>query len=197
MPEGRSWAELRIPEDALTQLLRAWAEGSADAADGVLERIHHELVGVARRAMLGERRDHTLQPTALVHEAFLRLAGKRISWQDRRHFFAVAATLMRRILVDHARAALRDKRGAGAARVELREDDRVDSGPEVDLLDLDIAMKRLAVRSPEAGLMVELCYFGGLSYEEIAETLGVSRATVGRELRFARVWLRHQMTAEG
>ncbi|MEM9558122.1 MAG: ECF-type sigma factor [Acidobacteriota bacterium] len=187
-------------ETTLTDLLRAWSEEHDGSADRLLERVHHELRRVARRAMRGERPEHTLQPTALVHEAYLRLAANRPEWNDRRHFFAVAATLMRRILVDHARTRGRDKRGANAAQVELLEVDAEAGGTEtsvIDLLVLDRALEKLAAVAPGAAQMLELKYFGGLTYEEIVDVLGVSRPVVGRELRFAKAWLRRHLGSDG
>ncbi|MEM7582980.1 MAG: sigma-70 family RNA polymerase sigma factor [Acidobacteriota bacterium] len=180
----------------LTELLHGWRDGRDDAVSQLMPQVHSELLRVARHAMRGERQAHTLQPTALVHEAFLRLMGSEVPWQDRAHFFAVSASLMRRILVDHARGARRLKRGGGAAHLALQVHDAVDPGPDVDLRALDTALERLAERDPDQSRMIELCYFGGLSYPEIAEVLGVSRATVGRELRFAKAWLRRQLSED-
>lgn len=175
--------------ESLTELLRSWREGQEGALDRLAEEVYGELQKVARQALRGERQGHTLQPTALVHEAFLRLMGSDVPWQDRAHFFAVAATAMRRILVDHARAARRAKRGGAAGRVSLSDVDAASPGLDADLIQLDAALARLAARDPSQGRMIELHYFGGLSYPEIAEVLKVSRATVGRELRFAKAWL--------
>ncbi|MCG8460243.1 MAG: ECF-type sigma factor [Holophagales bacterium] len=185
------------PATDLTHWLWHWADGQADAGSAVFERVYGELVAVARRAMACERADHTLQPTALVHEVYLRLRQSPVSWHDRVHFFAVAAGMMRRILVDHARGLRRDKRGGGVAPLSLldADADAAKPGPDLDLLALDAALDRLLARAPMQARMVELCYFGGLSYSEIAGALGTSRATVGRELRFAKVWLRHQLVS--
>lgn len=176
-----------------TVLLQAWRGGDRDALDRLLPVVYDELSGLARRALHGERQDHTLQTRALVHEAYLRLVDADIPFQDRAHFMAVAARTMRRVLVDHARARRRDKRGGGAVRIDL---DRVDlpvPDASLDLLDLHEALERLAVFDPRKSTIVELHFFGGLSYEEAGEAVGVSPATVDRELRLAKAWLRVEL----
>jgi RNA polymerase sigma factor (TIGR02999 family) len=146
----------------------------------------------ARRYMKRERPGHTLQATAVVHEAFVKLVEMNVSWQDRAHFFAVAARQMRRILVDHAKTRFREKRG-GTTTGSLDELDSMDLGPatagEIDVLEIDEALDRLAEKNPRLAEMVELHYFGGLTYQELSETLKVSEATVDREIRLAKAWM--------
>lgn len=173
-----------------TALLRAWRGGDRDALDRLLPLVYDELSGLARHALRGERPDHTLQTRALVHEAYLRLVDADISFQDRAHFMAVAARTMRRILVDHARARLRDKRGGGAERVALDEAELPAPDRHLDILDLHAALERLAAFDARKAAIVELHFFGGLSYAETAEAVGVSAATVDRELRLAKAWLK-------
>jgi RNA polymerase sigma factor (TIGR02999 family) len=156
--------------------------------------VHHELRRMARRLMAGERRQQTMQATALVNEAYLRLIQiDRVNWQNRAHFFAVAARLMRRILVDAARARRKDKRGGGAAKLSL--DEGLIPAPEkdADLIALDEALQRLSVDYPRHGQTVELRFFGGLTLDETAEAVGVSRDTVKRDWRFAKLWLVREM----
>lgn len=176
-----------------TVLLRAWRGGDRDALDRLLPLVYDELSGLARRALRSERSDHTLQTRALVHEAYLRLVDADISFQDRAHFLAVAARTMRRVLVDHARARLRDKRGGGAVRIDLDRVDLPAPGDELAILDLHEALERLTALDPRKATIVELHFFGGLSYDETAEAVGVSAATVDRELRFAKAWLKVEL----
>jgi RNA polymerase sigma-70 factor, ECF subfamily len=176
-------------------LLHAWGEGDAQARDDLLPLVYAELRSQAARYMRRERRDHTLQPTALVHEAYLRLVGQtRVSWQNRAHFFGVAAEMMRRILVDHARKHQASKRSGAAVRVAW--DDKAGATPPLDceLLLLDQALTELAARDPRQAQVVELRYFGGLSEQEAGEVLTVSRATVTRDWNVARAWLFRRMT---
>lgn len=176
-----------------TVLLRAWRGGDRNALDRLLPLVYDELSGLARRALRSERSDHTLQTRALVHEAYLRLVDADISFQDRAHFLAVAARTMRRILVDHARARLRDKRGGGAARIDLDRVDLPAPGGQMEILDLHEALERLAGFDARKSAIVELHFFGGLSYDETAEAVGVSAATVDRELRLAKAWLKVEL----
>jgi RNA polymerase sigma factor (TIGR02999 family) len=172
----------------VTLLLRRLSAGEEAALAQVIPLVYDELLRLARLHMRRERTGHTLEPTALVHEAYARLAGADLTLQDRRHFFAVASRAMRRILVDHARTRGSLKRGEGAARTTLGEEI---PAPEAgtDVLELDEALTRLAQVDERKARVVELHYFGGLSHEEIAEVLDVSPATVDRDLRFARAWL--------
>ncbi len=186
---------MSLSEDT-TALLHAWRGGESEARDALISLLHSELRVVARRAMRSERADHTLQPTALVNEVFLRLVEAEVSWQDRAHFFAVAAQSMRRILVDHARSRGRAKRGRDYLRVPLLDSDSSEAlakSPNLDLLALQSALQDLERRAPQASRAIELSYFAGLSYPELAEVMGVSRATAARELRFAKAWLRRKL----
>ena len=181
------------PTRNVTRLLRDWSEGDREALDRLMPLVYEELRRLARRHMAGERRDHTLQPTALVHEAFGRLIDADIPWNDRVHFFAVAATTMRRILVEHARKANRAKRGGDAHRVTLDDDAAVVRPPTVEILALDEALDRLAAFDERKARAVELHYFGGMTYEEGAAALEMSTATFHRELRMARAWLQREL----
>ena len=181
------------PDDApsrVTLLLRDWQGGDEAAGSELAALIYSELKRLASSRLRSERREHTLQPTALVNEAWLKLAGARVDWQNRAHFFGVAALAMRRILVDHARRRAAAKRGAGEAVVLEDVLDRV-AGPLPDerLLALDAALTRLAALDSRQARVVELRYFAGLSIEETANTLGVSTGTVKREWVAARAWL--------
>jgi RNA polymerase sigma factor (TIGR02999 family) len=171
----------------VTALLRAWREGDRGALDRLMPLVYEELHGLAKQCMRGERDGHTLQATALVNEAYLRLVSGPVNWQDRAHFFAMAATAMRRVLVDHARGKGRRKRAG--IQVSLEESMLVLPDREDELLAIDEALTDLARRDERAARVVELHYFGGLTYDETAEALGVSPATVDRDLRFARAWL--------
>ncbi|MGE3885848.1 MAG: ECF-type sigma factor, partial [Vicinamibacterales bacterium] len=164
-----------------TMLLLAWRGGDRAALDQLLPVVYEELGGLARRALRGERPEHTLQTRALVHEAYLRLVDADISFQDRAHFMAVAARTMRRILVDHARARRRDKRGGDAIRIDLDKVDLPAPDRRLDILELHEALERLATFDSRKSAIVELHFFGGLSYDETAEAVGVSPATVDRE----------------
>lgn len=177
----------------VTRLLMDWRGGDGSALDELLPQVYEELRRLARRYMSGERPGHTLQTTALVHEAYIRLIDAEISWQDRAHFFSVAARAMRRILVDHARAHLSVKRGEGEAKVSLDEALAVSPAPAQGLLDLDEALERLSEHDTRKSRIVELHVFGGLTYDEIAEALEVSAATVRLDMRFAKAWLRAEL----
>ena len=181
------------PQD-LTQLLMNWRNGDKSALDEMTPVLYDELRRMARRLLSAERPDHTLQPTALVHEAYLRLINQRaVDWKNRAHFLGVAATMMRRILINHAKAAQAAKREGYAAAISLEDALGVFTNPQVDLLDLDHTLEKLTQLDPQQGKVVELRYFGGLSIEETAEVLGISAATVKREWGTARLWLLHQM----
>lgn len=176
----------------VTALLRAWRAGEEQAFEPLMAHVYGELRRLARRRMQAERDDHTLQPTDLVHEALLRLVGAEVDWQDRAHFLAVAATTMRRVLVDHARARSAARRGGGGPAEALTEQIPSPQRP-ADLVALDDAMRALAALDPRKGRLVELYFFGGLTFEELGCVLGVSRATAHRELALARAWLHREL----
>lgn len=173
----------------ITQLLIAWRDGDPGALERLLPLVYSELHLLAARYMRGEHQGHTLQTTALIHEAYLRLCGSDVAWEGRVHFLAVAAQTMRRILVDHARARGRAKRGGGQAPVTLEDARAQDPARPDDLLALDEALSRLSALDERKARVVELHYFGGLTYDETAAALGISPATVDRELRMAKAWL--------
>ena len=183
-------------EGQVSHLLHAWAGGDLRARDELLPLVYHELRHRAAGYLRHERIDHTLQATALVHEAFMRLAGQdRAAWKNRGHFYAVAAQMMRRILVDHARTRHAAKRPDPKMRTDLDEAIVASEGSGIDLVMLDEALTELAAMDARQGQIVELRYFGGLSEQEVADALSVSRATVTREWRRARAWLYHRMAA--
>lgn len=175
-------------------MLVRWRDRQQGALDELTPLIYDELRRLAHRRLSGERRDHPLQTTELVHEAFVRLIDSKVSWADRVHFFAVAATVMRRVLVDHARAQRSKKRGAGVVALPLDEALHGGVGLDTDLLDLDQALDRLAGLDERKARAVELHFFAGLTYEEVATALSISTATVHRELTFSRAWLRRALT---
>jgi RNA polymerase sigma-70 factor (ECF subfamily) len=178
------------PNHDVTRLLARWTDGDEAALQQLVPIVHEELRRLARRQMAGERPGHTLQPTALVNEAYLRLVNlKQMQWQNRAHFFAMGARLMRRILVDFARSRGYQKRGGGAQQVSFTEALEVAEGQPTDVVALNDALEALAVVDERASRVVELRYFGGLSVEETAEVLKVSRETVKRDWTFAKMWL--------
>ena len=178
------------PRSEVTELLQQWSEGRQEGADRLLEQIYAELRRLASSYLRRERPNHTLQATALVHEAFLKLVDQRaVRWQNRAHFFGIAAQAMRRILVDHARAHAAGKRGDGQRPVSLDDVVVVGEVPDVDVLALHEVLTRLETLDPQQGRVVELRYFGGLTMEETAEVLQISPATVGREWTLAKAWL--------
>lgn len=179
----------------VTRLLRDWSAGRKEARDELLGLVYEPLRSIAERHLRGERDGHTLQPTALVNELYLRLVDQRgVDWNDRSHFFAVAAQVMRRILVDHARRRKSDKRGGGA--IPLTIDAAVEKAAveNFDVIALDEALDRLNAVYPVQGKLVELRFYGGLTIDEAAGELGISPATVSREWSMARAWLRREMT---
>ena len=181
---------------AASSLLRAWGKGDVSAREKLMPLVYEELHRRAAAYLRGERTDHTLQPTALVHEAYLRLIGQeRVVWQNRAHFYGVAAQMMRRILVDHARGHRRGKRFGGAVRVTLDERVGTAEPPDCELLLLDQALNELAAFDPQQAKIVELRYFGGLTEDEVASLLTVSRSTVTREWLIAKGWLYRRITA--
>ena len=182
----------------VTELLLAWGRGDRAALDELVPVVHQELRRLARLQMRGERDNHTLQTTALVNEAFIRLVDlRRIRWQDRAHFLALSARLMRRILVDHARSRNTHKRGEGAVNVALDDSIVVPGERGADLVALDDALESLTAMDPRKGQVVELRFFGGLSVEETAEALHISPETVLRDWRLAKVWLLREVSGRG
>ena len=178
---------------AVTQLLQELSGGNKQAFDRLVPLVYEQLRKLAARSLRAERPNHTLRATALVHEAYMHLVDVDLAWQDRRHFYAVATRVMRQILVDHARSQKRQKRGGGAAQIPL--DEAVLVGPEIspDVLNLDESLQRLSHLDRRKAQIVELLFFGGLTYEEIAGVLDISPATVHRELKMAKAWLYRDM----
>jgi len=176
-------------DDCITRLLKLWAEGDADALHELMPLLYSQLRDIAAGVVSGQVPGQTLPATALVHEAFLRLSGTTVDWQNRGHFLAVAGRVMRRVLVDHARLRGRYKRGGGLERVDFDEALILTPEPPEVLLDLDDALNRLESFDERKSRIVEMMYFGGMTHEEAAEVLGISRATVQREARLAKVWL--------
>jgi RNA polymerase sigma factor (TIGR02999 family) len=182
----------------ITQLLRELSEGRRDAFDRLMPMVYDELRRLAHQQLRGERTGHTLNTTALVHEAYLRLLTvEQMQWVNRAHFFGAAARAMRRVLIDYARARGREKRGGDAIRVSLAEAIDERTAPEEDLLDVDAALSRLEAMSERQCRVVECRCFGGLSVEETAVAVGVSVATVKRDWSFARAWLNRELGSMG
>ena len=174
----------------MTGLLRAWGGGDAAALDALVPLVEAELRRLARRHMARERRDHTLQTTALVHEAFIRLVdAQTVNWQDRAPFLGIAARLMRRVLVDHARERRAVKRGGGAPNVPFEDGMLVAAAPDLDLLALDRALEALALVDERKCRVIDMRFFAGMTVEETAEVLHVSADTVRRDWRMAKLWL--------
>ena len=179
----------------ITELLAEWREGNQSALDELYPLVYDELHRLARRYMSRERKGHTLQTTALINEAYVRLVDqKNVNWANRSHFFAISAQIMRRILIDHARRHAFAKRGGGAQQVSLEEVAAIAPDQGRELVRLDEALKTLAERDPRRSQVVELRYFGGLNNEEIAGVLHVSENTVTRDWNMARAWLYQQLT---
>jgi RNA polymerase sigma-70 factor, ECF subfamily len=195
---GQAKERVMIPASQdVSQLLVDWSNGDQAALDKLLPLVNAELRQLARRYMRRENPGHTLQTSALVNEAYLRLIDqKSVRWQNRAHFFGIAARLMRRILIDHARSHHRAKRGGWALRVSLDEAAAVTEARAAELLAVDEALEKLTAMDARKGRIVELRFFGGLSLEETAEVLGISSPTVQREWRAAKAWL-HRILSEG
>lgn len=178
------------PRNSVTQLLQDWRSGQSDALERLTPLVYDELRRLAARFMRTERAGHTLQATAIVHEAYVRLIDMQIPWEDRAHFFSVAARLMRRILVDYAKTRRAEKRGVAAVTVfELKSHDSEVPDIGYDIVDIDSALTQLAIVDPRLVQMVEIHYFAGLSPEETAAALGISVGTLNRDLRTAKAWL--------
>ena len=179
----------------ITQLLDEWSKGNQTALDKLYPLVDDELHRMARRYMNRERQGHTLQTTALINEAYVRLVDqKHVHWENRAHFFAISAQIMRRILIDHARRYAYEKRGGGAKKVSLDETAIIEDGPASELLLLDEALNRLAEVDPRRSQVVELRYFGGLNNEEISGVLKISENTVTRDWNMARAWLYQELS---
>ena len=182
------------PSNQVTALLARWSHGESAAREELVPLVYDELRRLARRALFGQGRDHTLQSTALVHEAYLRLVGHdAVHWDDRIHFFAVAAQLMRRILVDHARKHLAAKRGGDQVTLSLDEHLAPAKSRPLDVVALDDALNELARLNPQHSRMIELRFLTGLSIEETAQAMGISPATVKRDWAVARAWLHREL----
>ena len=174
----------------VTQILLRWSDGDQEALDRLLPLVYDQLKKMARARLRGERPDHTLNATGLVHEAYLKLIDiNRVQWQDRAHFLAMASRMMRRILIDYALRRKAQKRGGGAHKVELEEEHLIPDDYGETLLELNDALQRMEQSRPRPSQAVELRYFGGLTLEEAGEVLGVSPQTVMRDLRYAEAWL--------
>ncbi|VAW99459.1 Gll4071 protein [hydrothermal vent metagenome] len=176
----------------VTSLLLDWRAGQKNALNDLLPLVQDNLRQLAASYMRGENAGHTLQATALVNEAFIKLVDVDITWQNRAHFIAIAANTMRRILVDHARAKRREKRGGDNIQVTLHET-RIGKDEQADILELEDVLTKLEAFDQRKSQVIELSFYGGLTYDEIAEVLGISAATVDRELRFAKAWLYREL----
>jgi RNA polymerase sigma factor (TIGR02999 family) len=180
----------------VTRLLKEWSAGNKQALDQLMPLVYDQLRSLAGRCLSSERPEHTLRATALVNEAYLRLVDSNLTLNDRVHFYAVAARLLRHILVDHAKALHRAKRGGGAQKLALDEALVVGQASPSGILDLDEALQRLATHDARKAEVVELLFFGGLTYDEVAAKLDISPATVHRELRMAKAWLHRELAGE-
>lgn len=181
-------------KETITRLLHELSGGQKQAFDELIPLVYDQLRKLAANCLFSERPGHTLAATALVHEAYVRLVDSDIAFEDRAHFYAVAARVMRRILVDHARANQRQKRGSGAEKVPLDEAFIVGRDTPDAVVELDDALRLLEARDPRKSQVVEMLFFGGMTYEETASALNLSPATVHRELRMAKAWLHRELT---
>ena len=185
------------PSQNVTQLLIGWSKGDKEALDSLLPLVYEELRKQAARYLRHERVGHTLQTTALIHEAYLKLVDqKNVHWQNRAHFFGIAAQLMRRILVDHARTKKRAKRGGSDIRVSFNDANVMGQARDLDIVALDEALSRLAEVDPQQSRIVELRFFSGLTVEETAEVMSISPATVKRDWSMAKAWLHREISGE-
>jgi len=187
--------EVTDPQE-ITRLLRSWSGGNRNALDQLMPVVYRELRKLAARCLSSERPGHSLRATALVNEVYLKLAQSEMAFNDRVHFYALASRMLRHILVDHAKANRREKRGGDAQRIPI--DEAIVYGPETppEILELDEALKRLAAEDQRKADLIEMLYFGGLTYDEAAEALQISPATVHRELKFAKAWLYRELSRE-
>lgn len=179
----------------ITRLLQATREGDKRAADLLMPLVYEQLRTLARHYMRSERPDHTLRPTAIVHDAYLKLAQTDTPYTDRLHFYAIAARAMRQVLTDWARSAHRDKRGGGAVRVDLEEYHAIDNASPDSMLDVDRLLNRLRVFDERKANVVELIFFGGMTYDEVATLLGMSAVSVHRDLKMAKAWMHSELTS--
>jgi RNA polymerase sigma factor (TIGR02999 family) len=185
---------LDLARDDVTELCRAAARQDRRSVDALVDHVYAALRRMANRHMAAERAGHTLTPTALVHEAYLRLVDQeQVAWQDRAHFYAIAARVMRRVLIDHARRRIADKRGGGQVFMTLDEKATVPVASPEAVLELDSALDRLDALSPRQRQVVEMRFFGGMTHEEVAAVIGVSEPTVRRDWRLAQAWLKREM----
>ncbi len=180
-------------QESITLLLNQWAAGSKQAEASLAPMIYDELQRMAKRLFRSEKNSHTLQPTALVHEAFVKLIDVDITWQDRAHFYSLAARMMRRMLVNHANARNTAKRGGDSLKVTLHEGSVSAGTADTELLDLEEALQALGELDERKAQLIELQYFGGLSFQEMEEVTGLSSSTLDRDLRLARAWLKDSM----
>lgn len=188
---------MKTADSKITRMLADYRKGDKHALEQLLPAVYDHLHRLAQNYMRREKSGHTLQPTALVNEAFVRIVGgAEVDWKDRAHFFAIAASVMRRILVDHAKAKRADKRGGGGVHVAFDEAIHHDGGESADVLELDGALEALAEVEPRWAKVVEMRYFGGLEIEAIAEALGISPATVKRDWTAAKLWLFQALQAD-
>ena len=194
-PDPQQTPSLLEPQ-AVTRLLKRLSGGDKAAFDHLVPLVYDQLRKLAARSLRSQRPDHTLRATALVHEAYMKLSDASGDWQDRVHFYAVAARVMRNILVDYAKAGNRQKRGGGAERIVFDEAVMIGPAPVPGLADLDEALQRLEVHDPRKAQVVELLFFGGLTYDEAAAALGISEATVHRDLKMAKAWLHKELSKE-
>ena len=184
-----------MPDRDITRLLQEWVAGDESSLDRLAPLVYDQLHRIANNAFRGEKAGHTLQATALVNEAFAKLVESDVDWQNRSHFYALSARLMRRILVDHANARNAAKRGGGAIRVTIDESRDAAAAADSDVLELHEALEALGRRDKRKAEILELHYFGGLTYAEMSAVTGLSSSSLDRELRFAKAWLKTQLTA--
>lgn len=177
--------------DEVTSLLKAWSDGDQGAFEQITPLVYDELLRIARARFRGERAGHTLQPTALVNEVFAKLIDADVAWQNRAHFYALCARMMRRLLINHAKAASADKRGGGLVEATLTDD--IASPENAELFELNDALEALVQNDPRKAELLELSIFGGLTYQEMAEVTGLSTSTLDREIRFAKAWLKARL----
>jgi RNA polymerase sigma factor (TIGR02999 family) len=188
---------MTLEDPNVVALLEQMADGDAEAAESLMPLVYDRLRLLAKKLLAQESPSHTLQPTALVNEAYLRMVGQtQVDWKGKTHFFAIGARMMRRILVDHARRRLSKKRGSGGHRIELAEDLCVSHRNNEDIMAIDQALEKLSALDPRQAQVVELRFFGGLTVDEVAEVLGVSKRTVESDWTMLRAWLRRELSGE-